>query len=275
MLKEMLSEPFMQRALILALLMGPFCALMGVFVTARKLSFFSETLAHSSLTGVALGFWWGLSDPTFTQILFSVFIAFGVIWLKENTKLLTDAIMAVVLSGSVAAGVVILSLMKGYRGELHRYLFGDILATGSVQVVAGGIIVVLGTLFLFSKMRSLTLLTLNEELAKVSGVRVRGLNYIFLLFLTLTVAFSVQLLGIILVTSLLVVPAAAGRNLAHNLRQHLILGVCIGFFSSGLGVILSYYFDLPCGPVMALTSIVFFILSVLASLVLKVFKRSN
>ena len=250
MLKEMLSEPFMQRALTLALLMGPFCALMGVFVTARKLSFFSETLAHSSLTGVALGFWWGLSDPTLTQILFSVFIAFGVIWLKENTKLLTDAIMAVVLSGSVAAGVVILSLMKGYRGELHRYLFGDILATGSVQVVAGGIIVVLGTLFLFSKMRSLTLLTLNEELAKVSGVRVRGLNYIFLLFLTLT-------------------------NLAHNLRQHLMLGVCIGFFSSGLGVILSYYFDLPCGPVMALTSIVFFILSVLASLVLKVFKRSN
>ena len=107
----------MQRALAMALLMGPFCALMGVFVTARKLSFFSETLAHSSLTGVALGFWWGLSDPTLTQILFSLVIAFGVIWLKENTKLLTDTIMAVLLSGSVAVGVVILSLLKSYRGE--------------------------------------------------------------------------------------------------------------------------------------------------------------
>lgn len=255
----------MRRALLMAVLMGPFCAMMGVFVTARKLSFFSETLAHSSLTGVALGFWWGMSDPTLTQVLFSVAIAFGVIWLKENTKLLTDTIMAVLLSGSVAVGVVILSLLKGYRGELHRYLFGDILATGPVQIWAGILIAGLGTCFLLFKMRALILMTLNEGLARVSGVHTRALNYLFLLLLTFAVAFSVRLLGIILVTALLIVPAAAARNVSSNLRQHLFVSLGLGFFSGGLGVVGAYYFDLPCGPVIVLAAIGFFILSLIVN----------
>lgn len=262
MLSEMFSEAFMQRALVMALLMGPFCALMGVFVTARKLSFFSETLAHSSLTGVALGFWWGLSDPTLTQILFSLVIAFGVIWLKENTKLLTDTIMAVLLSGSVAVGVVILSLLKSYRGELHRYLFGDILATGPAQVWFAALIAGLGSCFLLFKMRSLILLTLNAGLAQVSGVRVKVLNYLFLLLLTFTVALSVRLLGIILVTALLIIPAAAARNVTTNLRRHIVVSVLMGLISGAFGVMGAYYFDLPCGPLIVLTAIALFILSV-------------
>lgn len=275
MFSEMLSEPFMQRALLMALLMGPFCAMLGVFVTARKLSFFSETLAHSSLMGIALGFWWGFSDPTLVQILFSILIAFGVVWLKEHTKLLTDTIMAVLLSGSVAIGVVILSLLKGYRGELHRYLFGDILATGPTQVWSGMVIVVLGTIFVVSYVRSLTLMTLNEDLAQVFGVRVKLLNYVFLILLTLAVALSVRLLGIILVTSLLVVPAAAGRNVSNNLRQHFVMSILVGILSGVIGVIGSYWFDLPCGPMIVLASISLFILSIVAGSIQKTFSKKQ
>ena len=248
--------------------------MLGVFVTARKLSFFSETLAHSSLTGVALGFWWGMSDPTLTQLLFSIVIAFGVVWLKDHTKLLTDTIMAVLLSGSVAVGVVILSVLKGYRGELHRYLFGDILSTGPVQVWFGAAIAIIGGTFLLTKMRALTLMTLNEDLAQVCGVRVKWLNWVFLMLLTFAVAFSVRLLGIILVTSLLVVPAAAGRNVTHSLRTHLLTSVIFGILSGGCGVILSYAFDLPCGPVIVLVAIGIFILSIVYAAIYKLVKRS-
>src|SRR5215813_14399265 len=155
----MLTEPFMQRALLAALLLGPLCALLGVFVTARRLSFFSDTIAHAALTGVALGFWWGLADPTLPLMFFSLLVAGAIFWLKENTELLTDTIMALLLSGSVAVGIIILSLLKGFRGELQRYLFGDILAIGWQEVgMAALLFLVVGT-GLFAYLSELSLIT--------------------------------------------------------------------------------------------------------------------
>ena len=135
----MLNEPFMQRALIAALLLGPLCAILGVFVTARRMAFFSDTIAHGALTGVALGMWMGLTDMTVPMVLFSIVIAAAILWLKEKTELLTDTIMALLLSGSVALGILILSLNKGSRGELHGYLFGDILAIDTKDVWLAGV----------------------------------------------------------------------------------------------------------------------------------------
>jgi len=102
-------EPFMQRALLAALVMGPLCGFMGVFVTARRMSFFSDTIAHAALAGVALGFWLGVKDPTLPMIIFSLAVALLILWLKERTVLLNDTIMALLLSGSVAFGMVVLS----------------------------------------------------------------------------------------------------------------------------------------------------------------------
>src|SRR4051812_47659466 len=97
---RMFTEAFMQRAMAAALLLGPMCAILGVFVTARRMALFSDTVAHGALTGVALGIWMGLADPTFPMILFSLAIAAGILYLKEKTELLTDTIMALLLSGS-------------------------------------------------------------------------------------------------------------------------------------------------------------------------------
>src|SRR5436190_17743162 len=131
---RMLTEAFMQRALAAALLLAPLCALLGVFVTARRMAFFSDTIAHGALTGVALGIWLGMTDVTVPMILFCLAIAAGILYLKEKTDLLTDTIMALLLSGSVALGILILSLTKGSRGEIHGYLFGDILAIQTKDV---------------------------------------------------------------------------------------------------------------------------------------------
>src|SRR3954451_7733263 len=132
--RGMFTEPFMQRAFLAALFLAPLCSLLGVFVTARRMAFFSDTVSHAALAGIALGFWLGFANPTFPLIVVSSLIAVAVYWLKENTQLLTDTIMALLLSGSVAVGVILLSVLKGYQGEIQRYLFGDVLAIGRQEV---------------------------------------------------------------------------------------------------------------------------------------------
>lgn len=254
----MFSELFMQRALAAAAILGPLCGLIGVFVTARRMAFFSDTISHGALAGIALGFWWGLTDPTLPMIFSSIVMAAAIIWLKENTLLLTDTIMALLLSGSVAFGIIVLSLMQGYRQEIHRYLFGDILAIGSKEVFLALILAILTVSGLVAKLNPLVLLTTHEDLAHVCGVPVRRLNYAFMLALTMTVAISIRLLGIILVTSLIVIPPATARNLSRSLRQELIWSAVIGLVSGLGGIAAAYHFDVPCGPAIVLVSISLF-----------------
>jgi zinc transport system permease protein len=257
----MFTEPYMQRALLAALFLAPLCAFLGVFVTARRMAFFSDTISHGALAGIALGFWWGLTDPTVPMVLFSLLVAAALLWLKENTALLTDTIMALLLSGSVSLGILLLSLLKTYRGELHRFLFGDVLAVGPQQVwLAAGLFVLLGSALLLW-LSPLALLTAQEELAHVCGIPVRRCNYLFILALTVTVSMSIRLIGIILVTSLLVIPSAAARNLSRNLRQQLGYSLVLGWLGGVGGILLSYQWDVPCGPTMVLTSIGLFLLS--------------
>jgi len=269
----MFTEPYMQRAILAALFMGPLCALLGVFVTARRLAFFSDTIAHAALTGIALGFWLGFAQPTVAMVSFSLLIAVLMTWLKEKTQIWTDTIMALLLSGSVAAGIIILSLTRrNYQGDLHKYLFGNIVAVSSLEVWASAGLLVLVSVAIFCRLSSWTLLTAHEEIAQVCGVPVRALNYAFVLGLTLTVAVTIRLLGIVLVTSLLVIPPASARNLSHNLRQQIWLSVLAGLASGLGGTVASYHLDLPCGPAIVLFAITLFILSLMLNPLLQ--KRS-
>ena len=261
----MFTEAYMQRALVTALLLGPLCGLIGVFVTARRMAFFSDTISHAALAGIAVGFWLGFTDPTLPMVAVGLGVAALMLWLKEKTDLLTDTIMALLLSGSVAFGIVVISLLKGFRGELHRYLFGDILSVGPQEVWLAFAVSTVVAVAVAVRLDALTLLTASEDLAHVSGIPVRRLNYAFVLVLTVVVALSIRLLGIILVTSLLVIPPAAARNLARNLRQQILLAVLAGALGGGGGVALSYRFDLPCGPSIVLTSVALFLATLAAS----------
>jgi zinc transport system permease protein len=266
----MFTESFMQRALLAALFLGPLCALLGVFVTARRMAFFSDTISHGALTGVALGFWLGMPDPTAPLILFSLLIAGAIVWLRERTDLVTDTIMALLLSGSVAIGMIILSLLRRRPGDIHRFLFGDILAIGPQEVwLAGALFAVVGA-GVFWKLNELSLITVQEEMAHVCGVPVRRLNFLFVIVLTLTVAVTIRLLGIILVTSLIVIPPATARSLSGNLRQQILLSIVIGLVGALAGTMLSYVLDVPCGPMIVVTCIALFILS----LSMRAFRRT-
>ena len=254
----------MQRALLAALFLGPLCAFLGVFVTARRMAFFSDTISHGALAGVALGLWWGLADPTITLIAVSLVVAGLIFWLREKTELLTDTIMALLLSGSVALGIIILSVLKRRPGDIHGYLFGDIFAIGWQEVWIAGVLLAVVSAGLFAKLNEVSLITVQEDLAHVKGVRVRFLNFVFVIVLTITVAISIRLLGIILVTALIVIPPAAARIVSHNLRQHIVLSLLVGLLGAFGGTALSFYFNVPCGPCIVLTCIGLFLVSLVA-----------
>lgn len=258
---DIFAEAYMLRALAAAALLAPACALLGVFVTARRMSFFSDTIAHGALAGVALGVWFGLTELTIPMILFSLLVAAAILWIKENTELMTDTIMALLLSGSVAFGMIILKLLGGSTARIHSYLFGDILAVANQDVVFAAILFALVFGAIFWKLSQLTLLSASEEMAFVCGISVKVLNYLFILGLTVTVAMSIRLLGIILVTALLVVPPAAARNISRNLRQQIIYSIIIGLFAGVVGIIASFQFDLPSGPAIVLTAIALFVIT--------------
>ncbi len=258
---EFLSEPFMQRALLVAIALGPICGFLGVFVTARRMAFFSDTISHAALTGVAAGFLAGFDEPTIPVLLYCSLVAVAMLWLRERTQLLNDTIMAVLLSSSVAGGVVLLSLQRNRWSELDKYLLGDILSVAWTDVwiaVAVSVVVMAGLLW---KLNPLALLTAHEDLAHVAGIRVRHLNYAFVILLTVAVSLTIRVLGILLVTSLIVLPPAIARNLSHNLRQHILLSLLIGLIGAAGGVILSYPLNLPTGPTITLTLTALFILS--------------
>ncbi|MGZ8921237.1 MAG: metal ABC transporter permease [Limisphaerales bacterium] len=260
----MFTELYMLRALAAAALLAPTCALLGVFVTARRMSFFSDTIAHGALAGVALGVWFGMTDLTVPMILFSLLVAAAILWIKENTELMTDTIMALLLSGSVALGIIILRLLGGSLARIHGYLFGDILGLGNQDVVFAAILFAVVFVGVFWKLSQLTLLSAHEEMAHVCGISVKALNYLFILGLTITVAMSIRLLGIILVTALLVVPPAAARNISLNLRQQMIYSLLLGLAAGVVGIMGSFQFDVPCGPAIVLVSIGLFILALAA-----------
>ena len=266
----MLTDVWMQRAFLAALFLAPLCGLLGVFVTARRMAFFSDTISHAGLAGVALGVWFGMVDPTVPLIAVSLAVAAAIFWLRENTSLVTDSIMAMLLSGSVAAGIVILKMLKTTPGVLHGFLFGDILAVGWPDVwQAAALCLIVGGGF-FWRLSALSLLTAHEEIARVCGVRVRQLNYLFVIVLTLTVAVTIRLLGIILVTALLVIPPAAASNLSRNLRQQIVLSVLVGLLGGIGGIALAWYLsvawhlDVPCGAAIVLASLGLFIVTLVA-----------
>lgn len=258
---DMLTEPFMQRALLGTLMLAPLCALLGVFVTARRMAFFSDTVAHASLAGTAVAFLLGFAEPTPGMLAVSLLVAAAIIWLKERSGLYNDTIMALLLTGSVALGTVILSRLRGYRLELHRVLFGDILAVGPTELWLAGLLlalVVVGAAWFLSP---LALMSASEDLAHVTGIPVRWFNYAFVLVLTMTVTIAIRLVGILLVGALLVIPPAAARLLSRNLRQELWLAIALGTTAGVSGVVLSYVLDLPSGPSIVLVGIGLFLVA--------------
>jgi len=249
----------MRHALISGLLLGPTCALLGIFVNLRGMSFFSDALAHSAITGVALGFmidaWTGWTlDPTIYVLIFSCILALTMGWLSQRTPLSRDTITAFTFTGSVALGVILISLL-GKSRMLEGLLFGSIYSNGPADIARQAVLATIVFLFFLTQLRPLTLATLDPELARARGMRPALLHYGFSLLVAATVAVGLKMLGALLLSALIVMPAAAARLASHSLRG-LILGAClIGLIAPPIGISASAALNLPTGPSIVLVHV--------------------
>jgi zinc transport system permease protein len=262
-LLPILEYPFMQRALAAGVAVGFLCSVVGVFVTLRSMAFFSDAIAHSALAGIALGILFGMA-PVPAAIIFCVVVAAGITYLTYRTELTSDTVIGVFFSGSIALGVLLMGLQEGYQTDLLTYLFGDVLAVSRLDVLLAVGLAVFVTTIVFGRSTLLVKIAFNRDLAQVEGAPVVVWDYIFMALLALTIAVSLKIVGIILVSALVIVPAATARNVARDFRSLMGLSVAVGLISAVGGLVASFYLNTASGPTIVMLSIVLFIISLAA-----------
>ena len=252
-----LSYGFLQRALLAGIFVAIACALLGVFLILRRDSMIGHGLAHITFAGVALGLFLKII-PLGIALAVAVLTALGIMKLKEKAGLYGDTAIAIFSSVGLAAGIVLVTLAQSYNVDLFGYLFGDILAIETSEVwlsVALAVVVVFTVILYYHRFMYLTF---DREAAKVSGVKVGRLDVLLTVLTAVTVVLGMKVVGILLVSALVVIPAAAGLQLASNFKQAMILSSLVAVVSVLFGLFLAYSFDLPASGTMVILSFFFF-----------------
>jgi len=255
-------DDFMIRAALaggaVALVAGP----LGAFLVWRRMAYFGGALSHTALLGVALGFLLGVQPGL--GIAFTVLAAALVLGLMQGVKGLSlDTLLGIVAHAALALGLIVTALLDGVRMDLMGYLFGDILAVGADDVLwlwAGSALI---AVILAKLWRPLLSATVHADIAAVEGVNVKGVELAFMLLLALVVALAMKVVGILLVTSMLVIPAAAARSLARTPEAMAFGAVVLGMLSVGAGLWASYVYDVPAGPAIVVAASGLFLVSLL------------
>jgi ABC-type Mn2+/Zn2+ transport system permease subunit len=243
---EFLSYGFIQRALLTGAVLGVTCALLGVFVVLRRMAFIGVGISHAALGGVAIGLLAGL-PPVAAAGVFSVIVAWVIGWITRRGEVSEDTAIGVFFPTAMALGVALISLSQTYRQDLLGYLFGNILSVGPgdlwlLLALAG---VSLGVLALFFK--EFLFLGVDEEAAKAAGLPAAFLSYLLLTILAVTIVAAMKLVGIIMVSAFLVVPAATGQTLGGSVRGMVWFSVASALLSVFAGLWLSWLWNLPSG----------------------------
>jgi zinc transport system permease protein len=263
-LPVVLSQPFMQRALLGGLLTGSLGGLLGSFAVLRQLSFFSDALGHSALLGISLGILLNI-NPTLVLIPFAVIFALLVNQLVERSQLPADALLNIVYSSSLALAVVALSLVETYRGGIQQLLFGDILGISwaDLALISG---LALGALaYLVLSLRAQVLLTLHGDLASAFGVATRWHRLAFIVLLALVVAVSIKAVGVLLISAFVVFPACASRLVSRRFPVYVFTSSLLGGTCALIGLLASGLTNLPSGPCVVLVQLGGFVLALLWS----------
>jgi len=253
---------FLQNALFagfsLAIVAGP----LGAFVLWRRLAYFGDTLSHAALLGIVLGFLLDIA-PTFAVTAACLLLAVLLLLLQNRQKLATDTLLGILAPSTLSLGLVLLSFIRDVQVNLEGYLFGDLLAVSReelIPILAGSAVVLLILALLW---RPLLRLTLHEELAEVEGLPVTALRLTLMLMLALVIALAMKIVGMLLITALLLIPAAAARRHAKSPLQMAIRASLIGLAAVVIGISLSWFADTPAGPSIVLSAAALFLLSLI------------
>lgn len=259
---DLITLPFFQRALLIGLITGALMAVLGVIIVLRQMSFFADAIGHSALPGIALGILLKI-DPFLAAFAFTIIIALGIAYTRHRTKLDLDTLLGTTFPAAVALGVIIMQQNPSLRTDLLSALFGDILTVSSQDIILSIVLaIIVGGTMLFAGKKFLTI-TLSPALAHTQGIRVPLYETILLVILAATIAVAIKFIGIILVTAMLVIPAASAQNIARSVTSMFSLSIVISLFMTIVGMLVSATLNTPSGPTIILTGALCFILSML------------
>ncbi|WP_291973011.1 zinc ABC transporter permease subunit ZnuB [Candidatus Symbiopectobacterium sp.] len=244
--------------IFLACAAGP----LGSFVVWRRMSYFGDTLAHASLLGVAIGFLLDI-NIYYAVILVTLLLALGLVWLERRPYLAIDTLLGIMAHSALSLGLVVVSLMNNIRVDLMAYLFGDLLSvtTQDLWLIGPGVLVVIA--IMCWQWRSLLSMTISQELAHVDGVNLQRTRLILMLVTALTIGLAMKFVGALIITSLLIIPAATARRFAHTPEQMAGLAVVLGMLAVTCGLIFSAFYNTPAGPSVVLSASFLFMLSLI------------
>lgn len=266
---ELLIEPlqydFMQRALIVAVLVGLICSVVGSYLLVQRLALLGDAISHSVLPGLAIAY--ALNLNLFVGAFLSGMLGTTLItWIRTRSPIKEDAAMGIVLSSFFAIGITLITLIqKDNKIDLNHFLFGNVLGVTATDVRDTSIIALLVIATVWLLYKELLFYTFDPEGAQVAGLPVDQLNFGLMSLIALTVVASLKAVGVVLVLALLITPGATAYLLVNRLHQVMVLGAAIGIFSSISGMYLSAWFNLPSGPAIALVASGFFALALLFS----------
>ena len=262
---EWAQYDFMKNALLGVLLVTPMFGILGTMVVNNKMSFFSDALGHSALTGIAVGVMFGINNTLVSMLAFSILLTIAIINVKNAKTASVDTIIGVFSSSAVALGIVILSYNGGFN-KYSAYLIGDLLSISNNDIFMLIISFIAVLLIWFTCFNKFLLVSINHTFARSRGVNVKFYEYIFTILVAIIVTISIQWVGILVISSMMILPAASARNISNNIRQYHIYSISIAVISGILGLFLSYHFGCATGATIVLISSVFFALTYCISL---------
>ena len=261
---ECMQMRFMQTAMLGLILIAPMAALAGTQVVNFRMAFFSDAIGHSAFAGVAFGLLFAVS-PGITMPLLALIVGIGIMAVKQRSGLSTDTIIGVFFSAVVAAGLAVVSRYPQAARDMQMFLYGDILTISDTDIAVMVLLLIVFLLFQAFSFNKLICIGLNLQLAKAHRIRTAFYQYLFAALLSLVVILSVKAVGVLLVTAMLITPAAAARNLASSYGKMVWIAILISLFSAIAGLLLSAqeWMRTAAGATIVLCSCVFFCLSIL------------
>lgn len=258
---EMLQWDFMKNALLAILLMGPLFGLLSTMIVTGRMSFFSDALGHSAFTGIAIGAICGIAAPIWVAVIFSVVFALLFSYVRSRSNQAADTLIGVFSSTAVALGIFIATMNGGSFTKYNKYLIGDILSVSPAEIGMLALVLLAVVLFWCIYSNRLALTAIHPQLASSRGIPVGVSQTIFTVAIAVVVTLSISSVGLLILNSLLVLPAASSRNVAKNLRQYHLFSVLFALVSGLAGLTVSYYLGTSAGAAISLVLAFIFAIS--------------
>ena len=272
---EILQYEFMQRALIAGIAISISCSLIGLFLILKRFSLFGDAMSHVAFGGIALGLFLK-SNPIWVSLIVSIIGALAIIKLNSSKRIYSDSSISVLLSLGLAMGLVLISLSGGFSIDITSYLFGSILLVNIEETLSTILLSVIVIAFVILFYKKLVYLVFNEEQALVNGINTVVLNILFITLATIAIVMSIRLMGVLMVSSLLIIPNVSSLLLGYGFKKTILLSICFSLTSVILGIILAYEWNItPSGMIVITAAGIFFGVNVLKLFSSKIKSKSK